>query len=126
VKKEDDETRIRVVHGDSILGLVADQDGSVSTDHIEPTSPQRSWAIKTISEMDRLWVLEPLHPVIRKLWAWWMRQEFISRAVHIIGPKIRELLLLKLELYLTSLMNSDDAAQVHRWKVEEKHGMNGK
>jgi hypothetical protein len=54
VKKEEDSNRVRVVRGDSVLGMVAAQGERSNSPTTEPTTPQRVWAIKAIAEMDRL------------------------------------------------------------------------
>lgn len=54
IRKEEEQNRVRVVRGDSILGMIAEQDKSISIDCSEPTTPQRVWAMKAISEMDHL------------------------------------------------------------------------
>ena len=55
VKKEEDSQAVRVVRGDSILGMVAESaENHGEDDYIEPTTPQRIWAMKAISELDRL------------------------------------------------------------------------
>jgi hypothetical protein len=56
IKKEEEQTRVRVVRGDSVLEMIAEHDRSNASidSQGEPTTPQRLWAEKAIAEMDRL------------------------------------------------------------------------
>ena len=55
IRNAEEESRVRVVRGDSVLGMIAEHDRSAhGWDYTEPTTPQRVWAVKAIAEMDRL------------------------------------------------------------------------
>jgi hypothetical protein len=53
IQREEEEHRVRVVRGDSVLGMIAQHETS-GTEHVEPTTPQRMWAMKAVAELERL------------------------------------------------------------------------
>jgi len=53
LKRDEEETRVRVVQGDAVLGMIAEQGARDQTpEYTEPTTPQRAWAIKALSEVN--------------------------------------------------------------------------
>lgn len=54
LKREEDRLKLRILRGDAELGILAEHDESMETSYTEPTTPQKIWAQKALSELDRL------------------------------------------------------------------------